>query len=100
MTTIKINNLNSTHSISCLKQQQVHGGGGEVVADILNGYESGKYTARISGSRTHFIDSNGNKVGTVISAGGSNFFVKNGKIDKLDDRKVTASTDIKSALLF
>jgi hypothetical protein len=97
MTKLKIQQLDSTKHLSPVEQEYVYGG--KIAEDILSGYSSGESNINKSGSIVKFEDKNGNPSGALVSKNGSDYYIKDGSIEKVDSGKITASTNITGALL-
>ena len=97
MTKLKIRQLYLTNCISNVEQQNICGG--SVAETILDDYATGQSNLSQSGSTVRFTDANGNPNGALISKNGSDYYIKDGVIEKVDNGNSEASLNVTAAFL-
>lgn len=95
MGTLQIKELNSNLQMTIAQQQQLYGGGAK---ELLQGYANGSYRLEKSGQLFNFINARGERVGSLISKDGYNFFIQNGKIEAVKGGSIDSILNVGSIL--
>ena len=97
MTKPKIQQLNIQNQLSSEEQQQILGGNnGE---SLLNEFSIGQSNLSKTDNISKFTNINGNVSGLVVHKDGSDFYIKDGIIEKMTNGELTDSLNLNSAFL-